>query len=289
MQELLIKYLQKAVPYLTVLVVIAVAYLGAKITWGIVEPMPTITVTPIKAVSVNTGSSKSAMSPLPTRNLFGKFVVEEVKVVETPVVEDAPETRLSLQLQGVFASTGGESPGSAVIARSKGARGEYFKVGDNVFGQAKLAQVQTDRVILDRNGRMESLKFDEGPSVGGSSIIKRNEPVANPNANSRNLNFNGPVDTVISAMRTEAVNDPAGLVNRMGLEATGDGYRVTRRARQLMAMGLRAGDMIISVNDMAVGNIENDQLLVDQVLASGEIKVEIQRGSRRFTIYPPMP
>lgn len=291
MQERVLQYVARLVPYLTLAVVLATSFMAAKVTWALVSPMPSITVQKISTASVRNNNRKGqAQSQLHTRQLFGRFVKEEVKKEQPKVTGPVTETRLSFQLQGVFAAS--NDNGFAVIARSKGAKGEFFKINDNVFGQATLAQVLKDRVILNRNGRMEALKFDEGPTRG-TSTIKVNKSVANaetkPRTNGRTLNMSGSVDSVIDSMREQARTDPAGLVRQMGLEATGQGYRVTRKARQLMAMGLKAGDMIISVNDMPVGDVSNDQLLVDQVLGSGEVKVEIQRGSRRFTIYPPMP
>jgi general secretion pathway protein C len=55
-------------------------------------------------------------------------------------------------------------------------------------------------------------------------------------------------------------------------------------------VGLRPGDIVTSVNDQPVGNIQSDQMLLNQVLQTGgELKIQIRRGSRSFTIYQSIP
>ena len=54
--------------------------------------------------------------------------------------------------------------------------------------------------------------------------------------------------------------------------------------------GLRPGDIVTAVNDNPVGNLAQDQALLNQILQSGgELKIAIQRGSRTFTIYQSIP
>jgi len=284
----------RAIPWAIWGALLFVGYSGAKLTWALIEPMPTVTVQKLQTVKINNSGQAVASnaSQLPQEHLFGEFT-KEVVVEEKPVVESAPDTRLSLVLQGVMAAEDA-AEGSAVIGR-KGGQGQFFRIDEDVFGQAKLAQVFADRVILDRNGNYETLRFEDKPSkgqitsVGSSGSRQSSASSNNKKNNSRNTAVNESVQAMVSSIREEALSNPEQLVTRMGLEASEEGYRVTRRARQLMSLGLRAGDMVVAVNDNPVGNIEQDQLLVDQVIAGGDVKIEIQRGSRRFTIYHTIP
>lgn len=83
-------------------------------------------------------------------HLFGQAVATN-KVVPT----NAPETTLRLTLKGVIAST--ETP-SAIIAAANGQEREYSP-GDSLPGGAKLREVYADRVILERQGRYETLSL----------------------------------------------------------------------------------------------------------------------------------
>jgi general secretion pathway protein C len=47
---------------------------------------------------------------------------------------------------------------------------------------------------------------------------------------------------------------------------------------------LQPGDIILSVNGQAVGDIRQDQKQIDNLLAQGSARLEVQRGNRRFFI-----
>ena len=57
----------------------------------------------------------------------------------------------------------------------------------------------------------------------------------------------------------------------------------------LTQAGLQAGDVVVSVNGVAVGVAMNDSRLVDQAMAAGRVRVEVQRTGRRFFLTIPIP
>ncbi len=65
-----------------------------------------------------------------------------------------------------------------------------------------------------------------------------------------------------------------------------EGYRLDDLAQSpyLSQTGLQQGDVILSVNGKAVGDIRQDQQEIDNILAQGSARLEIQRGTRRFFI-----
>ncbi|MES9876330.1 MAG: type II secretion system protein N [Candidatus Sedimenticola sp. PURPLELP] len=69
---------------------------------------------------------------------------------------NAPQTRLQLTLRGVIA--GEEAEGWAMITAGKGKEKRYRK-GDSVTPGALLAEIHPDRVLLERNGQLETLKL----------------------------------------------------------------------------------------------------------------------------------
>ena len=60
----------------------------------------------------------------------------------------APETRLNLELQGVFTNNNPDLS-SAIIAE-RGKNGELFAIGDRVPGNALLHAVEQDHVLIKR-------------------------------------------------------------------------------------------------------------------------------------------
>src|SRR3954447_7933636 len=108
-------------------------------------------------------------------HLFGETVAPVVKVDP----EHAPDTGLALTLTGVVASRLPQS-GYAIL----GATGEpthLYRTGAtlNEAGGARLVQVFVDRVVLDSNGKLETVRLPKqnlfGPA-GGATEVAQTEP-----------------------------------------------------------------------------------------------------------------
>ena len=90
----------------------------------------------------------------------------------------------------------------------------------------------------------------------------------------------------VSLLRDEVANNPAGALKQLGLEtsANGSGYKISNSGSMLTQLGLQPGDIILSVNGQTLGNLDDDQMLLEQVTNSGQARLEIQRGNRRFVV-----
>ncbi|MCH8532715.1 MAG: hypothetical protein LAT65_17825 [Saccharospirillum sp.] len=296
--------------WLVTVLVIGSAIYAAHFTWLWLEPVPGVQAPTITPAGGSTSGGQADLArigdQLAQAELFGAFVTEQTAAVEEPRPVEAPDTRLNLTLQAILAQ-GLEGEGFAIIAQRSGA-GRAFSIGDDVFGQAELAAVYGDRVILSRNGQMETLRYPRIESSG--LLLARDEDPRAPEPSSdqsspsnftesvqraqeefeRGGNVEAQVEQMVSYIAERANSDPQGLIQEVGLEPTGAGYQVTRNARQLQMAGLRPGDVVTAVNDNPVGNIAQDQMLLNQILQSGgELKISVQRGSRTFTIYQTLP
>lgn len=279
---------------------ILIALCAAKLTWVFVTPVApigTAIIEPANQTQTTDSFDWNELSQtISERPFFGEPEVIEPEFVEVVEVVEAPETKLNLSLQAVLAQ--GEGEGFAVIAQSSGS-GKVFQLGDDVFGSSKLESVFSDRVILDRKGKLETLKFETSDSSDilqsvevepeieetlQATIVKVNNELANGG------DYQTQAQNVVNYLSQRASQNPQALLNELGLQANGDGYQVTRRARQLQMIGLRPGDLVTAINDTAVGNIVDDQSLFNNLLQTGgQVKVQIRRGSRSFTIYQIIP
>lgn len=241
--------------------------------------------------------------------LFGKA---EDTDASAPVVVDAPETKLNLELQGIFIAD--DPDASTAIVAEKNKTGELFAIGDRLPGNATLAAVHEDHVLLRRSGRMEKLLFSDnqfriatpdtssGPAAAaqtsGMSDRQRKEleKVRNrlrpPGATTSRES--GGASAILSRYRDLLQENPAEALSEVGIspvsEGDTQGYRVGAEAQgALQQAGLQAGDVILSVNGRPVGNAANDSALMDQVMASSRVRVEVQRDSRRFFLTVPVP
>lgn len=285
--------------WVVVILIALSAVFSAQLTWLWLQPAPTVTAPRIQPANLNTGNGsvnpEQLGATLAERHLFGQFEAVAEAEPERPV--EAPETRLNMTLQAVL-SRGTDGNGFAIISRG-GGQASAFSVGDDIFNQATLSAVYSDRVILDRNGQLETLRYERKET---SELLQVNdEPIEDASSFGETIDqaqqrvdrgedVQAQVEQMVSYVQQRANSDPEGLLNEVGLEATGSGYQVTQNARQLAMAGLRPGDVVTAVNDQPVGNIGQDQALLNQILQTGgELKIQIQRGSRSFTIYQSIP
>lgn len=231
----------------------------------------------------------------------------------TAGTEQAPATSLSLQLLGTF-STGNDRLSGAVIAE-RGKEGELFRIGAAVPGGATLEKVAADKVLLRRRGQLETLAFDAAPITGSAGAeaggvgaaggapqgldiaagfrgLKERLTGAAADAGGNDAGDAGSkAKTVLANFAHDIKDNPDAVLGEFGLKsASGGGYLVGEgtNADAVRNLGLRPGDVVLSVNGQPLGNVQNDARLVDEVKASGEARVEIRRGSQTFTVNYPL-
>ncbi len=104
------------------------------------------------------------LSQIPGWHLFGDGSSQPQSRVKREIIE-APTTPLALTLQGTILGKSGTQESWAIISSSDNAQAMY-QVGDEIPGGATLFAVESFRVILERNGRHESLALPR-PSMDG--------------------------------------------------------------------------------------------------------------------------
>lgn len=262
--------------------VFVIAYQSASFTWQVVDRP--VLVLPAAKEHADGQVQQNTQQDIAAWDLFGSYDESAAQLN----VEAAPETRLRLVLLGVFTSRDPQSS-SAIIAET-GREGEFFRVGDRVQGRTTLASVYEDKVVLDTNGKLETLTFEDisggVPAFTENTAARRDASSKRPpsgNFNERLQNVNNPEDFVAFA-KDQLEGDPQQALNNVGLKMAGDGYEVTENASMLTGMGMKPGDKIISVNGHSLGNPDADKNLIDEVYDSGAARIEVERGGSRFTI-----
>jgi general secretion pathway protein C len=250
-------------------------------TWMILSPSTLVLSEPSRAKGAAIVAQNQSIADM---HIFGDAKVE---VIDVPKDVNAPKTRLRLELLGVMAASIAENS-SAIIA-PKGGAGENYRIGDVVQGRTKLAAVQQDQVILDSNGKLEALKFDlarkQGIQQSGKPTRAQRRAQSADSLKERFKQIRTASDAV-NLLRDEVATNPAGALKQLGLVTSenGSGYKVSNSGSMLTQLGLQPGDVILSVNGQTLGNLEDDQMLLEQVTNSGQARLEIQRGNRRFVV-----
>lgn len=275
-----------------------------------IAPMAPPATTPRTAQSAN-------RIDIASLNLFG-----EVDAAPAPVVVDAPRTSLNLQLLGVFSAT--DPKRASAIVSEVGKPEVLYHVDDKMPGNATLSSVHPDHILIKRGGRLEKLAF---PETNAGQTIARQTPTSSapprPTSNSRTSAGSSRLEQIpdrlaqrrqqilsrgnasqdpgtvlrsyISDNRDVLQQNPGEVLSQLGVSPVSDGeaqgYRIGNEAASdvLARAGLMRGDIILSVNGQSVGDLSNDQALIDQVLAQKRVRVGVQRNQRKFYLTVPIP
>ena len=283
-------------------ILLGIAYTVAQATWFFVVGPDAA---PVRASAVSPASSVREPVPierLVAQHIFGKPPAQgEQRRREN--TETLRETRLALELVGVFVADDAESS-SAVIAR-EGRPAELFSVGDRLPGNAKLAEVFSDRVVIARGGTRELLRFEKPKVLIASSVVEAAPSLPEGEATSAVREAAGAASEaraareargarhsmrqVLAENRERFEDDPRRALEELGVavaDTGAPGYELGALADwpELGRTGLQQGDRILAVNGQAIGNSPADRLDLDELLALGRASLEVQRGERRFEV-----
>ncbi|MFQ1900664.1 GspC family type II secretion system variant ExeC [Aeromonas veronii] len=196
--------------------------------------------------------------------LFGKAIPKaQAKAA------NAPRTQLNAQLNGVLASSD-PAKSIAIIAMS-GIQNSYG-VGDMIDGtQARIRQVYPDRVIIERDGRDETLMLD-GEEYG--------KPLPQTNA------------APIGSLRSELMADPGKITDYLNIspvqvDGRMTGYRLNPGSNPefFNQSGLQANDLAISINGLDLRDNMQAMQAMQQMAGATEMTVTVERQGEQFDIF----
>lgn len=228
-------------------------------------------------------STAEDIKKLAAANLFGKIqTTSKPKPKSKP--RALPATSLNLKLVGVLAF--GESDRSRALIRSGNQTPEPYGLKAEVPGGATVNEILPDRVVLDRNGRYETLMLEKStPSSSGS-----NSRVATYNRSGRSSGFNsssGSGNTDLGAIREEILLDPskASQYVRVQPARSGNqlrGYRVYpgRNRAAFKNVGLRAGDLVTAVNGVQLNDPAKSLQLLGDLSQANSVSLTVERGGK---------
>jgi len=185
---------------------------------------------------------------------------------------DAPQTSMALVLTGIIA---GKNPrvGFAILGENATAA-KVHAVGDNVPGGAKLHSVYSDRVLLDRNGSLESLSLPhQSNGVLGASRVTAAVPTQNPAFDRvRRLISEDPA-LLSDIMR----NQPVLMAGKL------HGFRVYpgRNRQAFTRLGLRSGDLVIAINGTPLDDPARGDEIFRTIGSASEARVTVMRNGQQ--------
>jgi general secretion pathway protein C len=201
-------------------------------------------------------------------SLFGKATVSSASAQDAA---NAPQTTMPLVLTGIIAA---EDPhdGLAILGENVAAA-KVYAVGDNIPGGAKLHSVYVERVVIDRNGRLESLMLPHQAQGSG------------PPPSAAALQTESPV---MDRMRKLISDDPglmADIMRPQPVFAAGKqkGYRVYpgRNRAAFSRLGLHPGDLVTAINGTPLDDPARGQEIFRTLGSSSEAHITVMRGGQQ--------
>lgn len=270
--------------FIFVVLLLLLAQTFAELTWAYLTPAQD------KASIRNSLSTRPLQSPLTklslqkvsSYHLFGD--VKQAAVVTQQKIIDAPETRLRLDLKGVFASTKA-SQALAIISSNKG-KDKTYHIGDKITGGALLHAVYADRVILKRSGKLETLRLPKSKLDSRSFYSKAPSDRLNSQSNdARQSN-----QQRLRKIRDTLLNDPAKLWQQMRINPVMkngkiQGYSLVHNDPALMkALNIRSTDVITSINGQSLSNPSTLYGLMNNLSKMQTLVLNIERNGQQQTI-----
>ncbi len=245
---------------------------SAALTWRLLTLTSPQTSQPWQPVPVATASQSGPrleLGEISRLALFGK-AIPKAQAKAAAVAANAPRTQLNAQLNGVLASS--EPAKSIAIIAMSGIQNSYG-VGDMIDGtQARIRQVFSDRVIIERDGRDETLMLD-------------GEEYGKPLPQTGNA-------APLGALRSELMTDPGKITDYLNIspvqvDGRMTGYRLNPGTHPefFNQSGLQANDLAISINGLDLRDNMQAMQAMQQMAGATELTVTVERQGEQFDIY----
>jgi general secretion pathway protein C len=257
----------------------------AELTWKLI-PAPVQAFAPARAVTGAAAARRDDAAQGVTWDLAQRHLFGVKSAGPTPSVDSLPETQLNLTLSGVVAS-GSVTGGGAIIAAPGGVEA-FYTINAQLPGGAMLKEVHPDRVVLERNGRLETLRLPKeglgNAGSGGQETPGGAGPrAATPTRGAAGVS-GGPPPT-LREYRDMFISDPKSTgnlvqINPKSADGRFIGYELQpgKDAALLSRMGLAAGDIVTSVNGVKLDSPAKALNLLRGLSSMEEIRLDIERG-----------
>ena len=260
-------------PLATLLLVAVLAWQLASLVWTLV-PLPASAAWTPAPGFVDPTPTKPALNPetLANAHLFGQYQA----TASTASLANAPDTQLNFTLLGILSGST-EKESLALIAKDNTDEAPYA-IGDDVSPGVTLQAIFLDRVILARNGQLETLRLDkDAPS---------NAPVFNAVSGSSEPQEGTPAAAqMLSQIKEQVLTDPSKAANFIRVQPmTGEsglkGYRVYPGPERgaFNAAGLKPGDVVTAINGTSLSDPGQALQLLQSLSQASSMSLTVDRN-----------
>jgi len=285
-----------AISWLLILAIIIMLSLFSWSVWEYFQPRENTITSPVNSTEIK--SKTIDINKLTSFHIFGN-----PKIIQAAPITDqinAPVTRLKLKLRGVYA-TADELLASAMIEAKN--KQENYQIGDKLPGAAglKLHSILSDRVIMSRGGKFETLLIEDFGKLSGLTTNRSNRSNLKTTS-SNNIRPSSPTNNVIDKRKDanltkelielrSKLSDPQSLSELISVSAATEegqfiGFRLAPGKNRALfgRLGLRRNDIVTNVNGISLDDPATAFTLMEQISSADEIDLTVKRGDRAMNI-----
>jgi general secretion pathway protein C len=183
---------------------------------------------------------------------------------------NAPQTNIPLVLTGTIAGNDPQN-GLAILGQSA-QTAKVYAVGDTVPGGAKLHSVYSDRVVIDRDGQLESLVLPH-QSAGSAPPPTAGALPLNPSIERMRRMISEQPGLLTDVLRPQPVFDHGKM----------NGFRIFpgRDRAAFMRLGLRPGDQVVAINGTPLDDRDRGEEILRTLSSSSEARLTIVRAGQQ--------
>jgi general secretion pathway protein C len=183
---------------------------------------------------------------------------------------NAPVTSMPLVLTGIIA--GNDPQNGLAILGPNAQSAKVYAVGDNVPGGAKLHSVYSDRVVIDRNGQLESLALPHQTAANAPPPSSAALSAENPSIERMRRMISEQPGLLADVMRPQPVMDHGRM----------NGFRVYpgRNRMAFAKLGLRPGDQVTAINGTPLDDRDRGEQILHTLSTSSEAHVTVIRNGQ---------
>jgi len=263
---------QRLAAIVSLLLIVACAWLLVEATW-LFFPQDDETALPVQQ------QNRSQINKQTQQNNFNKLTMANIFGVSNKAVPQkqlkVPETKLDLTLKGVLAAKP-MSRASAIIAKGKSGKEDIFSVGDKMPGGILIKEIYPEYVVLERNGRLETLKLQRNSGIAGFS---RSNKSALSSAGARSP------AAALKKIRGDILKNPTSfgdyalpvVVKENGRQI---GYRLQpqKKGKLLAELGIQSNDVITQINGIRLNKPQNGISALRKLSTAKNLNIVVKRN-----------
>ncbi len=263
---------QRLAALASLLLIVACAWILVEVTWLFFpqDDETTLSLQQQNRTPVNRQTQQNSFNKLTAANIFG---VSE-KAAPSKQIK-VPETKLNLTLKGVLAANP-MSRASAIIAKGKSGNEDIFSVGDKMPGGILIKEIHPEYVVLELNGRLETLKLQK---ISGVEGFTRSNNSASPSSGA-----SSPA-AALKLIRGDILKNPTSfgdyalpvVVKENGKQI---GYRLQpqKKGQLLAELGVQSSDVITKINGVKLDNPKNGIVALRKLSSAKDIIIVVKRN-----------